>query len=79
MGLLSVKNASEKLSHLGIFKGTVPRDFSLQIFFTNHLPQASDKPKAFFHIFSKILGDITAQLVSLTPVANGKNRQSGKF
>jgi hypothetical protein len=37
----------------GALKGTVPRDFSLQICFMNEFPQASENPIRAFQIFFK--------------------------
>jgi hypothetical protein len=69
--------------HFASVKGTVLRDFRLQIFFLNQFPKPLSIPLEPFQIFLKIFRDIfTAQgapPVSLTPVPNGKNLQSEKF
>ncbi len=55
-----------------VFKGLVPRDFRLQVFFMNQFPQAPDYPvRADSNLFEN--SRRYAQLKVYHPVANGKN------
>jgi hypothetical protein len=68
----------------GAFKGTVPRDFRIRIRIRSSFPKPLSLPLRPFQFFLKNLGDIrsyrcTTGVVSLSPVANGKNLQPEKF
>jgi hypothetical protein len=53
-------------------KGTVPRDFLLQVFFMNQFPPNPGYTIRAFKKFAKIFAAQGAPLVLLAPVANGK-------
>ncbi len=74
--------ASAKKFQVG-FKGTVPRNFRLQVFFMNQRPPSpwvSQKGRfKFFLKFAEIFATQGAPPVSLTSVANRKSLQTEKF
>jgi hypothetical protein len=77
--LQSKNNISWNIS----FKGTVPRDFRLQVFYMDQFPPSPwlyHKGRfEFFRKFAEIFAAQGAPQVSLTLVANGKNLQAEKF